>query len=92
MILRELAREERLASSALASLVEAQITQRFKETGLDGHLSPPELKRRAQEAASVMVRLLAESRLLTAHGDLTSPDAYSLPPGVVRRILSDRKS
>lgn len=66
---------------------------RFGITGLTAHLTPNELKRRAQEAASVMVRLLAESKLLEAHGDLTSPEAYSLPEGVLRRILKDaRKS
>ena len=61
-------------------------------TGLTQHLGPAELKRRAQEAASVMVRLLAESKLLEAHGDLTAPDAYSLPDGVLRRILAEVKS
>jgi len=92
LMLRSLASEARMSAGALAALVEAQISTRFKETGLDAHLSPAELKRRAQEAASVMVRLLAESRLLEAHGDLTSPEAYSLPAGVVRRILSDRRA
>lgn len=92
LMLRSLAASEhRVPATALAALVEAQIATRFKETGLDGHLAPAELKRRAQEAASVMVRLLAESRLLEAHGDLTSPDAYSLPAGVVRRILSESR-
>jgi hypothetical protein len=39
----------------------------------------------------VMVRLMAESKLLEAHGDLTSPDAYSLPDGVLRRILREAR-
>ncbi|MFO0593978.1 MAG: ATP-binding protein [Myxococcaceae bacterium] len=88
LLLRALAKEQKVTVAALAKLVETQVTTRFGESGLDAHLAPAELKRRAQEAASVMVRLLAESKLLEAHGDLTSPDAYSLPDGVVRRILS----
>ena len=72
---------------SLQRLVETQVMERFTATGLTSHLAPAELKRRAQEAASVMVRLLAESRLLEAHGDMTSPEAYSLPDGVLRRIL-----
>ena len=73
----------------LSKLVETQVMERFTATGLTSMLAPAELKRRAQEAGSVMVRLMAESRLLEAHGDLTSPDAYSLPDGVIRRILSE---
>jgi hypothetical protein len=75
----------------LTSIAEALVTTRFTDSGLAGHLTPAELKRRAQEAASVMVRLLAESRLLEAHGDLTAPEAYSLSDGVMRRILSEGK-
>ncbi|MFT3707039.1 MAG: ATP-binding protein [Archangium sp.] len=92
VLLRALAKEKRVTAAELAKLVETQVTTRFNETGLDAHLAPAELKRRAQEAASVMVRLLGDSRLLETHGDLTSPDGYSLPDGVLRRILSERKS
>jgi hypothetical protein len=82
--------EEPLHARSMHS-VEAQVMERFTATGLTDHLAPAELKRRAQEAASVMVRLLAESRLLVAHGDLTSPEAFSLPDGVLRRILAQAK-
>lgn len=92
VLLRALAREKKVSSVELAKLVEAQVMTRFNETGLDAHLAPAELKRRAQEAASVMVRLLSDSRLLESHGDLTSPDAFSLPDGVLRRILAERKT
>lgn len=92
LMLRALAREGRMSVAAMAKLVETHVTQRFTDTGLDAHLAPAELKRRAQEAASVMVRLLAESKLLELHGDLTSPDAYSLPDGVIRRILSEKRA
>jgi hypothetical protein len=91
VLLRALAAGEVVPVKALETLLEAQVLQRFAVTGLTAHLSPAELKRRAQEAASVMVRLLAESKLLEAHGDLTSPEAYSLPDGVLRRILREAR-
>lgn len=91
VLLRALAKEGRMRVDALAGLVEAQVMERFSVTGLTAHLPPAELKRRAQEAAMVMVRLLAESRLLEPHGDHTAPEAYSLPDGVMRRILSEAK-
>jgi hypothetical protein len=91
VLLRALANAERVRVKDLETLLEAQVMERFGITGLTAHLTPAELKRRAQEAASVMVRLLAESKLLDSHGDLTSPDAYSLPDGVLRRILQDSR-
>lgn len=91
VLLRALAVADKVKVKDLERLVEAQVMERFGATGLTGHLSPGELKRRAQEAASVMVRLLAESKLLEAHGDFTAPDAYSLPDGVLRRILLEAR-
>ena len=46
--------------------------------------------RRAEEAASVFVRLLGATGLLIAHGDALEPEAYELPDGLVRRALSGR--
>lgn len=91
VLLRALAEGNRVPVASLQRLVETQVMERFTVTGLTAHLAPAELKRRAQEAASVMVRLLADSRLLEAHGDMTAPEAYSLPDGVLRRILKDGK-
>lgn len=91
VLLRALASAERVTVRALENLVEAQVLERFSATGIDQHLGPAELKRRAQEAATVTVRLLAESKLLEAHGDHTAPEAYSLPDGVLRRILTDAR-
>jgi hypothetical protein len=91
VLLRAVSSGEPVKVKELETLLEGQVLQRFAVTGLTGHLSPSELKRRAQEAASVMVRLMAESKLLEAHGDLTSPDAYSLPDGVLRRILREAR-
>jgi hypothetical protein len=87
ILLRALAQADRVPVASLQRMVEIKVMERFAATGLTDHLAPAELKRRAQEAASVMVRLLAESKLLQLHGDLTSPEAYSLPDGVLRRIL-----
>lgn len=88
-MLRSLARAGRVSAVELVRLAEARVLESFAAGGLNRHLSPSELLRRAQEAASVMVRLLAESKLLAAHGDVTAPEAYSLPDGVLRRILSE---
>jgi hypothetical protein len=88
LLLRALAQKKKVTVGELQKVVEAQVLERFEVTGLTAHLAPAELKRRAQEAASVMVRLLAESKLLEAHGDMTAPEAYSLPDGVLRRILT----
>jgi len=89
VLLRALAAGGQVPVTALQKLVETQVVDRFTTTGLAAHLSPTELRRRAQEAASVMVRLLAESKLLASHGDLTAPEAYSLPDGVLKSILSE---
>jgi len=91
VLLRALASADRVTVEALERLAEAHVMARFTATGINDHLAPVELRRRAQEAASVMVRLLAESKLLAAHGDLTAPEAYSLPDGVLRRILQESR-
>lgn len=89
VLLRALARAERVSVEVLHRLAEGLVMERFTASGLTAHLAPTELRRRAQEAAMVMVRLLAESRLLESHGDMTAPDAYSLPAGVLRAILRE---
>lgn len=86
-MLRVLARAERVPAKVLVENVSQQVLASFAASGLARHMAPAELTRRAQEAASVMVRLLAETRLVTVHGDLSAPDAYSLPDGALRRIL-----
>jgi hypothetical protein len=91
VLLRALAQADKVSASALQQQVVAQVLERFEASGLTAHLPPGEPERRAQEAASVMVRLLGETKLLTSHGDLTSPEAWELPDGVLRRILSESK-
>ena len=88
LILRALAREGVLPVAELERRLVALVLAEFTEGGMSNYLSLEELKRRAQEAASVMLRLVAESRLLEGHGDLTSPDAYTISPGIIRDILS----
>ncbi|MBX7097418.1 MAG: ATP-binding protein [Myxococcaceae bacterium] len=92
VLLRALAQADKVSTTRLQQLVEAQVLERFEVSGLKGHLPPAELKRRAQEAATVTVRILATTKLLEAHGDLTSPEAFTLPDGVLRRILKAGRS
>jgi hypothetical protein len=92
LALRALADAPRVSTTVLQNLLQRQVTERFIASGLSNHLTATELERRAHEAAAVMIRLLAQSKLLQAHGDLTSPDAYALPDGIIRRILSARRA
>lgn len=91
-LLRRLAVSEACAAAELRALATEHILQRFAETGIDRTLSTSECRRRAEEASGVLLRLLHESGLLIAHGDLTNPEAYELPPGVVRRVLAQAVS
>jgi hypothetical protein len=92
VMLRALAQSERVPVSVLDRAVESLVMASFGAVGLGNHLPAAEVRRRAQEAASVMVRLLIDSRLVEVHGDVTSPDALSLPDGVIRRILKEGRS
>lgn len=87
-VLRKLAVSEACAVEELRALTTEHIRERFAETGVEGTLSAGECQRRAEEASGVLLRLLHESGLLVAHGDLTNPEAYALPDGVVRRVLA----
>lgn len=92
VLLRRLAREEKVSAVELRVLAKSMIAEDFVRTGIDRTLAPEELERRAEEAAHVMLQLLDETGLLLPHGDLTSPDAYSLPDGAVRRVLRAQAS
>jgi hypothetical protein len=91
-LLRRLAREEVVALGDLWVVARQQITEDFVRTGISATLPPDEVARRAEEAAHVIVQLLEETGLVVPHGDLTSPDGYSLPNGVIRRVLAARSS
>jgi hypothetical protein len=87
VMLRRLARDGRVSVAALREMAEAHVVAQFESTGVTRHLSAEETRRRAQEAASVMLRLLAETGLLLPGGDLTAPDSYELLDGSIRRVL-----
>jgi hypothetical protein len=87
-MLRKLAVEDTVAATALSALAEAHVLAEFASSGVGARLSAGERDRRAQEAARVFVRLLSDTKLLEPIGDLTAPDAYRLPEGVLRRILA----
>jgi hypothetical protein len=86
-MLRKLANEGRASAAALREIAERHVLGQFASTGITSHLPAEELRRRAQEAASVMLRLLGETGLLQPIGDLTAPEAYELPDGSIRRVL-----
>jgi hypothetical protein len=86
-MLRRLARDGRVSATALRELAEGHVIGQFASTGVTLHLTAEETRRRAQEAASVMLRLLAETGLLSPGGDLTAPDSYELLDGSIRRVL-----
>lgn len=73
---------------ALAQIARTEILASFHEAGFAATLTEEELERRADEAAHVTLRLLGESGLVEPLGDLTSPDGYVLPDGIVRRTLA----
>jgi hypothetical protein len=86
-VLRALAREDRVDVPALRAIAERRIAHDFAATGLDRTLEPEETARRVEEAAGVLLRLMSETGLLVPVGDLTAPEAYALPDGVLRRVL-----
>ena len=87
-----LAREPKVSTKTLTDLGKRMISEDFVRTGIDRTLAPEETARRAEEAASVMVQLLAETGLLDPHGDLTAPEAYSLRDTAIRRVLQVQPS
>jgi hypothetical protein len=88
-ILRLLARREQVPTAVLREAAKERIRADFAHTKLDKAMSADEAARRIEEAASVILRLLADTGLLIPHGDLTSPEAYALPEGAIRRVLRE---
>jgi hypothetical protein len=89
-MLRLLAMNDRVSTSALREAAMRRIRADFERTKLHLGLPSEEVTRRIEEAASVILRLLSETGLLLPLGDLTSPEAYALPDGAIRRILRSR--
>ncbi len=91
-ILRALAARGPIPVSELRHVAEHSILAQFASSGMMESLARPEVQRRAQEAASVMLRLLGETGLLTPIGDPISPESYALPDGSIRRALQPSPS
>jgi hypothetical protein len=91
-ILRALAAGGPIALPDLRHIAEHSILAQFASSGIMDGLPRPEMQRRAQEAASVIVRLLGETGLLTPIGDPISPESYSLADGSIRRALQPSPS
>jgi hypothetical protein len=87
-MMRALAGAERVSPKALRDRAEKEIIRQFVSSGITRRLAADEVERRAQEAASVMLRLLGESGLLVPVGDPIDPEAYELPDGAIRRVLA----
>jgi len=87
-VLRALASAESLPASDLRRIASEAFRLQFEVTGVALALTPEEALRRAQEAGSVTLRMLGDSGLLKAHGDLTEPERYELPNGMIRRVLA----
>ncbi|MGH7272821.1 MAG: ATP-binding protein, partial [Polyangiaceae bacterium] len=88
VVLRALAAGGAIPVEELKAIAERNILGHFTSSGVMQSLSQEEVRRRAQEAASVMLRLLGETGLLTPSGDPLSPEAYILADGSIRRALS----
>jgi hypothetical protein len=86
-MLRALAAGGPIPRANLQALAERGIVADFAASAVMQTLPREELQRRAQEAASVMLRLLGETGLLAPVGDPIAPEAYELPDGSIRRVL-----
>jgi hypothetical protein len=91
-ILRALAASGTIPLAELRHVAEHSVLAQFASSGIMDGLPRPEVQRRAQEAASVILRLLGETGLLTPVGDPISPEGYSLPDGSIRRALQPSPS
>jgi hypothetical protein len=81
-----------MPASELRKFATEAFRRQFEVTGVALELTPDEALRRAQEAGSVTLRMLGESGLLEAHGDITEPESYELPNGIIRRVLGSEAS
>ena len=86
-LLRALAATTSMPATELRKIATEAFRREFEVTGVTLELTPDEALRRAQEAGSVTLRMLGESGLLEAHGDMTEPESYELPSGIIRRVL-----
>ena len=86
-MLRALATGGRLDVMTLREIAERGVLAEFASSGVTQSLTGDEVQRRAQEAGSVLLRLLGETGLLVPIGDPISPEAFELAEGAIRRVL-----
>ncbi len=87
-MLRALSAGGPIEAATLRAIAERGVLAQFASSGVMQSLAREEVQRRAQEAASVMLRLLAETGLLAPIGDPVAPEAYELTEGSIRRVLA----
>lgn len=87
-VLRRLAADGTSNAAVLRELARAETRRQLEASGAVASLPPSELDRRAEEAGSTVLQLLTETGLVLAEGDLTRPERYVLPDGLLRRILN----
>ena len=87
-VLRRLAAEGTASATELRELARVETRRQLEASGALASLPPSELDRRAEEASSTVLQLLTETGLVMAEGDLTRPERYVLPDGLLRRILN----
>jgi hypothetical protein len=87
-MLRALAAGGPVSLARLREIAVRGVLAQFESSGVMESLTREEIERRAQEAGSVMLRLLGETNLLVPRGDPISPEAYELRDGAIRRVLA----
>ena len=76
--------------TTLREIAERGVLAEFASSGVTQSLPSEEVQRRAQEAGSVLLRLLGETGLLAPIGDPIAPEAFELAEGAIRRVLGAR--
>ncbi|HEX3769757.1 MAG TPA: ATP-binding protein, partial [Polyangiaceae bacterium] len=89
-VLRALSNGKPMTVAALRGIAERVVVAQFASSGAMASLTAEEVQRRAQEAASVIIRLIGETGLLAPIGDPIMPEAYELGDGAIRRVLAQR--
>ncbi len=79
-----------LTVATLRGIAERGVLAQFASNGVRESLNAEEVQRRAQEAGSVLLRLIGETGLLAPIGDPITPEAYELVEGSIRRVLAPR--
>jgi len=87
-VLRRLAAKGEAPAASLREVARTETHKQLRASASAGALDERDLARRAEEAAAATLQLLVETGLVIPVGDLTRPEAYRLPDGLLRRILA----